>query len=260
MAEAPLDAALGVIRRAALRAGLAGRLQPEAEQRLLQSIVDATVRLFDAEAASLALFESDPDRLEFRVVAGPSGAGASGMSVKPTQGIVGYVYSTGEALAVSDVASDPRWDRSAAERTGYLPRSIAAVPLVDEEGTHGVLQVLDKRGSPTFTLRDMELLGVFAAQAATAIAVTRVQRDLPTLLRGALRQLAGMPGDLAEEDLDALVSAATADLDHSVDAPFWRLTDQVSRLRNLGEREQRLVADILAVVVRHGEERRGRRR
>ncbi len=158
---------------------MAERLHPGGEQRLLQSIVDATVRLFDAEAASIALFERDPDRLEFKVAAGPRGAGAIGKSVKPSQGIAGFVFSSGQALALSDVASDPRFDRKTAEKTGYVPRSIAAVPLTDEQGTHGVLQVLDKRSSATFDLRDMELIGVFAAQAATAIAVTRAQRELP---------------------------------------------------------------------------------
>jgi hypothetical protein len=151
-----LDQALAIVRAGADRAAVAERLHPGGEERLLQSIVDATVRLFDAEAASIALFERDPDRLEFRVAAGPRGAGAVGKSVRPSQGIAGFVFSTGQALALSDVGSDPRFDRKTAEKTGYVPRSIAAVPLTDEQGTHGVLQVLDKKGSATFDLRDME--------------------------------------------------------------------------------------------------------
>jgi len=90
-----LNAALLTIREAARRGVVASRFQPEVEVRLLQSIVDATVRLFEAEAASIALFERDPERLEFRVASGPKGAGAVGMSVAPNQGIAGYVYSTG---------------------------------------------------------------------------------------------------------------------------------------------------------------------
>src|SRR3990170_1536920 len=107
----PLAQALAIVRAGAERAAVAGRLHPDAEQRLLQSIVDATVRLFDAEAASIALFERDPDRLQFAVAAGPQGQGVIGHSVPPTKGIVGYVYSTGEPMALSDVASDPRFDR-----------------------------------------------------------------------------------------------------------------------------------------------------
>jgi GAF domain-containing protein len=239
------EAALLILQSAARRSAVARRFQPEAEQRLLQSIVDATVRLFDAEAASIALFERDPDRLEFRVAAGPRGAGAIGMSVPPTQGIAGYVFSTGQALALSDVASDPRFNRAAAERTGYVPRSIAAVPLPEQDSTIGVLQVLDKRGSPTFGLRDMELLAVFAEQAATAIGATRLQRDLPALLSASLRQL---DSELSARDVEAIVSAATLELDHGAEQPFWALVDQVSRLRDRGDTELELVAAILQVV------------
>jgi len=255
MDDPELAAALQALRQAARRSSVARRLETDAEQALLQTIVEATVTLFDAEASSIALFEHDPDRLEFRVAAGPQGQGAIGLSVPPSRGIVGYVFSTGQALALSDVMSDPRFDRATAERTGYVPRSIAAVPLVDDEQTVGVLQVLDKRGSPTFSLRDMELMAVFARQAAAAIRAARVQRDTTLLIRAVLTQI-GAP-DLTDEQVDSLVSSATAGLDRSEDVPFWALVDSVAQMRSLTDRELRLVTDILAVVASHAG--RGRR-
>lgn len=254
MAKKPDDAALTALKAAARRSDVGRHLQGDIESRLLQSIVDATVRLFDAEASSIALFESDPDRLEFRVAAGEQGAGAVGLTVAPTQGIAGYVYSTGQALALSDVANDPRFNRGAAEQTGYVPRSIAAVPLFDEHGTVGVLQVLDKRGSPTFSLTDMELLAVFATQATVAIAAARVQRDTTRLFRAAL---AGLDAEVPADEIDGLVGRLTADLDPDDESPFWRIVDQVARLRGLSDRETALVADILDVVATHAA--RGRR-
>jgi len=248
------EAALAALVAAARRSAVGRRLQGDIETRLLQSIVDATVRLFDAEAASIALFEQDPDRLEFRVAAGDQGAGAVGLTVPPSQGIAGFVYSTGQALSLSDVASDPRFNRDAAEQTGYVPRSIAAAPLVDEESTLGVLQVLDKRGSPTFSLQDMELLAVFAGQATVALSAARVQRDTERLLRTVFSQLGP---DMAEREVEDLVTAATAELDVDDDAPFWRLVDQVARLRSLTDRETALLTDILDVVATHAG--RGRR-
>jgi GAF domain-containing protein len=179
------------------------------------------------------------------------------LTVPPTQGIVGYVYSTGQALALSDVAGDPRFNRDAAQQTGYVPRSIAAAPLVDDEGTVGVLQVLDKHSSATFSLRDMELLAVFAGQATVAIAAARVQRDTRVLLREVLSELAP---NLDEKGVEALVSAAAAGLDADEEQPFWRLVDQVDRLRGLTDREASMVADILTVVAEHAERTRRDRR
>ena len=256
MTDQQTEAALAALVAAARRSAIGRRLTGDIETRLLQSIVDATVRLFDAEAASIALFEQDPDRLEFRVAAGEQGAGAVGLTVPPTQGIAGFVYSTGQALSLSDVANDPRFNRDAAEQTGYVPRSIAAAPLLDEHGTVGVLQVLDKRGSPTFSLSDMELLGVFAAQATVALGAARVQRDTESLLRSVLTQLGP---DLDERQVGDLVAAATVELDVDDEAPFWRLVDQVAHMRSLTDRETALLTDILEVVAVHaGRARRPR--
>jgi GAF domain-containing protein len=250
VADHQADAALAALVAAARRSGVGRRLSGDVETRLLQSIVDATVRLFDAEAASIALFEQDPDRLEFRVAAGERGAGAVGLTVPPSQGIAGFVYSTGQALALSDVGNDPRFNRDAAEQTGYVPRSIAAAPLFDEHGTVGVLQVLDKRGSATFSLQDMELLSVFAGQATVAIAAARVQRDTERLLRAVLSRI---EPDLDADAVEALVSSATRDLDVDDESPFWRLVEQVARLRSLTDRETALLTDILDAIATHAE-------
>jgi GAF domain-containing protein len=256
MADAPLNAAVAALLAASRRSAVGRRLQGDIETRLLQSIVDATARLFDAEAASIALFEPDPDRLEFRVAAGEKGAGAVGLTVPPTQGIVGFVYSTGQALSLSDVGNDPRFNRDAAEQTGYVPRSIAAAPLLDEHGTVGVLQVLDKHSSPTFSLRDMELLAVFAGQATVAIAAARVQRDTARLLRSVLSDIGP---DLTDDQVETLVASATASLDTDEESPFWRIVDQVARMMELSDRELALVADILEAVAGHaGRSQRGR--
>lgn len=255
MADPGLTAALQALRQAARRSSVARRFDADAEQTLLQTIVDATVALFEAEASSIALFERNPDRLEFRVAAGAQGAGAIGLSVPPSRGIVGFVFSTGQPLALSDVLSDPRFDRATAERTGYVPRSIAAVPLVDRDQTVGVLQVLDKHTSPTFSLRDMELLAVFARQAAAAIRAARVQRDTYELFKSVLTRLGDT--DVSEADVEAVVSAVTTGLDTDAEIPFWQLVDRVAQLRDLSDRELGLVTDILEVVAAHAA--RGRR-
>lgn len=129
-----------------------------------------------------------------------------------------------------------------------MPRTIAAVPLSDEGGTAGVLQVLDKHGSTTFTLRDMTMLGIFAAQAAVAIRGSRVARGSTQLLRAALEGAGdGVVGSAA---VDALFASAAAGLDSEDEAPFWRLVDQLSAPREPSDAELELLTDILGVVTR----------
>jgi hypothetical protein len=40
-------------------------------------------------------------------------------------------------------------------------------------------------------------------------------------------------------------------LDDDEEAPFWRVVDQVARLRDLSDRELGIVADILEVLAAH---------
>ena len=251
-----VEAALEVLLRAARETATARRLEGDSETALLQSVVDAAATLFEAEASSIALFEPDPDRLEFRVAGGAQGDGVVGISVTPTHGIVGYVFSTGQPIALSDVASDPRFDKSTAERTGYLPRSIAAVPLVDAGATVGVLQVLDKRSEDAFSLKDMDLLGVFARQAAAAIEASRVGRDSERLLRSVLARVGD--GDLDDSAIDSLMAEAAGELDRDDEAPFWRLVDRVAQLRAMSDADLELVEEILEAVSRHRTHRHGR--
>jgi hypothetical protein len=89
---------------------------------------------------------------------------------------------------------------------------------------------------------------VFARQAATAIEASKVQRDTGRLLREVLRQVG--EGDLSEEQVEGLAEIATDALDRDEEAPFWRLVDLVSRMRDMSDRELTLVTEILEVVAR----------
>ena len=253
------ERALEAVEAIAARLEAGRRLAPPSTTLLLTSIVEATVALFDAEASSIALYDAATQRLVFQVAAGTQGEGVVGLSIAPDQGIAGYVFTTSQPLALSDVARDARFGRAAAEQTGYVPRSVVAVPLLDEEGSIGVLEVLDKRSEAAFDLRDIELASVFARQAAVAIRATRLERDAAALLSSALSAIA------VDEtaDVDAVVAEAVSSLSGEEDGALWALADQVARLRAADPAELELVRELLAVLVRRAEragDARARRR
>jgi GAF domain-containing protein len=93
------------------------------------------------------------------------------MRLPASAGIAGWVLVTRQPLAVDDVASDERFSRSAAESTGYVPNALMAAPLVDEDTVLGVLSVLDPPEGTRFGIAEIELLGLFAHQAAIALSL-----------------------------------------------------------------------------------------
>jgi GAF domain-containing protein len=245
------DALIPTLHAVALRVEAARRLAPSAGTAVLRSIVDATAALFGAEAASLALHDPATDRLVFAVAAGEQGQGVVGLAIGSSEGVAGYVFSTGQPLALSDVASDARFGRRTAEQTGYVPRSLIAVPLVDDEGILGVLEILDKRGDGGFDLHDVELATVFARQATVAIRSSRIERDTATLLRAVL-----VAADGAPDALDSIIAAEIRSLDADGADPLWALADQIALLRAADPSQLELVRDLLAVLVRRAD--RGR--
>ena len=257
MSEPREDAVRAVLAAVAARAAAATRLEPAGGEAVLRSVAEATVTLFDAEAASITLHDPVTDRLVIRVAAGTAGEGAVGVSMGSSEGIAGYVFTTGQPLAVSDVAADPRFDRSTAEVTGYVPRSILAVPLVDDEGSIGVLEVLDRRGDAGFDLRDLELAAVFARQATVAIRAGRVERDVAGLLRLAIVNVADGAA-LDAGAVDVAVAEAVAALDEDDEAALWTLADAVARARHAAPGEIALVVDILDALARRAARPAGR--
>ncbi|MEO5885410.1 MAG: GAF domain-containing protein [Candidatus Limnocylindrales bacterium] len=243
--------AIEALQAIARRVEVARRLESGAGEAVLRSIVDATVALFQAEAASIALYDPGSDRLVFRVAAGEHGQGVIGRSVPSGEGLVGYVYTTGQALAVSDVATDARFGRTFAQQTAYVPRAIVAVPLLDVEGTIGVLEVLDKRDMTPFTMRDIEVASIFAAQAAVAIRSSRVERETAHLMGSVLHGLLG--SDAGPVSVDVLVAAAIAELSGDDEGRLWALVDQVARLRRIDPGQIALVTDIIDALVRQAD-------
>lgn len=148
----------------------AGVLAAEAgHQELLQSIVEVARAIFGARASSIFLLDVAADELVFEAVAGEGAASLVGQRLPSSTGIAGWVLVTRQPLVLDDLENDPRFARDVAESTGYVPKSLMAVPLLHDEEVIGVLQVLDRPQRDRFSLKEMELLGLFAHQAAIAL-------------------------------------------------------------------------------------------
>lgn len=181
--------------RAAVAAGV---LPDEAQHRaLLQSIVEAARAIFSAGAASIFLHDEETDELVFEAATGEGGGELVGLRIPSGTGIAGWVLVTRQPLVLSDLENDPRFARDVAEKTGYVPSALMAVPLLHDERALGVLQVLDSRADGRSGLEEMDLLGLFASQAAIAL----------DLLRGARRARAVIEG--GGGDIDAVTALAT---------------------------------------------------
>jgi response regulator RpfG family c-di-GMP phosphodiesterase len=141
---------------------------------VLDAALDHAVALASADTASIMLVEPTGDMrivrskgLEQKVV--------GKTTVSRGEGIAGWVLSSGQALLVEDLPQG-----QAKEARGGV-RSAVSVPISDEEGTIGVLNVGSRAFPARFTRAHLDVMDTFGRQVCgayrTAIALAEA-RDL----------------------------------------------------------------------------------
>jgi GAF domain-containing protein len=173
--------------RAAVAAGVLR--SEEGHQELLGSIVEVARAIFRGRAASIFLLDEERDELVFEAIAGEGSDSLVGTRFPSSTGIAGWVLVTRQPLVLEDAGEDPRFAKDVAEATGYVPKGLMAVPLLHEERALGVLEVLDRPARPGAALEDVELLGLFAGQAAIALDLLQASRRARAALEGSGRDL-----------------------------------------------------------------------
>jgi GAF domain-containing protein len=164
----------------AVAAGIIG--SDAAYHALSQSIVEVARRIFAAQAASILIYDVDAHELVFEAAAGDGQESLVGRRLSAGSGIMGWVLSSQEPMIIDDVTRDPRFDRGAAERLGYVPKHMMSVPLLHDEEPLGVLNVLDRRERSFSSVEEMDLLGSFASQASIAISIVRAGKRAKRML------------------------------------------------------------------------------
>jgi phosphoserine phosphatase len=157
--------------------------------QVLSVIIDAMRDLLDAERATVFEFDAASSELFTTVAHGVSsstnngdsfsaqGSLTTGIRIPITRGIAGECARHRATINVPDAYADPRFNREVDKQTGFVTRSILAVPLVGVDGELiGVAQILNKRGRP-FGEEDQEIALALAGQAAVAMKRARLLLD-----------------------------------------------------------------------------------
>lgn len=147
--------------------------------QLLQSVVDVARAIFGAQASSVFVLDEQNWELVFQAVSGQGEGALVGRRFPAGSGIAGWVVASGEPMIADDLAHNAAFDRGLAESTEYVPDSLMAAPLVHGERVLGVLEVLDPVPQSRTDLDELELLALFARQAAIALRIVVDRRGTP---------------------------------------------------------------------------------
>ena len=145
---------------------------PLDQDEVVEAIFRSLRQVVQYDAAVIHLVQRGTQRLEpVREVGYPEGS-QEAFRLMVGDGIVGWVAKTGEPLIVPDVRRERRYVNSRS-----TTRSEVAAPMVLEGRTIGVFNLESDRVD-AYHEGHLQLLGMFAAQAAVALERVRLTREL----------------------------------------------------------------------------------
>jgi GAF domain-containing protein len=236
-----------------LATSLGPGIRPAGTEELLRSLAETARQLFGAAACSLAMLSADESELRYTIAAGAGADEVTGMRIPSSQGIAGWVVQSGQPIAISDLASDPRFSRETAEQTGYIPQTILAVPVQTAQRMLGVISLLDRDARRPAAEQDMALLALFADQAALALGSVEAFSSLGRVLLNALADA------VAGTDLGRALRQAAAGLPEA-DQDLAELAAAFAILAQHGPAERQLALAVLRNVAEYTERRSPRPR
>jgi GAF domain-containing protein len=144
---------------------------------LVCSVATVARAIFGAAASAIFLLDKETDTLVFQAVAGAGEDRLVGTGFPANLGAISWVLTSGESIILDDLAANPGCAEEIGGIVGYQPGSLMAAPLLSDEAVLGLLVVLDPVPQSRATLSDLELLALFADQAAIALRLATPNND-----------------------------------------------------------------------------------
>jgi adenylate cyclase len=180
----------------------------------LRTMRDIATSVIGTERGSIFLNDAVTNELYSRI----GGRFAREIRVLNTSGVVGSVFSSGQATIIPDAYVDSRFNRAIDEQTGFRTGSILCTPLRTLKGDIiGVAQLLNKKDGQ-FTDDDMVLLEAITAQASVSLESFRTIEDIERARRQELDFLAVVSDISSELKLGPLLQKIMAAITRMLDA------------------------------------------
>jgi hypothetical protein len=187
--------------------------------RVLDTTLTHAMSLVGAATGSIMLLDPVTSRLTIEIARGLPASVVENTSVAIGEGIAGWVAATEQPLMVEDL------EHSSARGQRHGVRTALSVPLLDDEGIIGVLNVGSQARPARFTEHHRQTLAVFARHATAAWRTARAVHTSQDIHFETLKALA-----LAMETKDPYAAGGTERV--------MALASQLGQILNLAAEEQ----------------------
>lgn len=212
--------------------------------RSIENLLKLAAAEVESEDAAVIIRDGASEDLKFLAAVGEVADKLREMRIPQGKGIAGFVYSSGQPMAVADVGQDANFYAEVDKQTGFLTQTILATPLRYDGDIVGVLEFVNRTGAPPFkpfTPDEMDKAALFAEAIVTLVDAHESAALLESLCDK-------MQDDCNAEDLrEWLANVRTAPSHRQL----LELAMLVRELSSVGDAERQLCREVLESFVRY---------
>jgi GAF domain-containing protein len=176
--------------RDAVRAVDVANLLTSPLKRSVENLLHVAGDAMGSDEASVLVRDGNEGALKFLAAIGEVADKLMKVRIPPGKGIAGFVFASGQPVAIADVAQEETFYAEVDRATGYSTQTILATPLRVEGETVGVLEFVNRLGDPPyqpFTPGEMDIAAHFADAIATLVDAHETAGLVETLFERSVR-------------------------------------------------------------------------
>ncbi len=220
--------------------------------RSIRNLLEVSAGELNAREASVLIRDGDDGGLRFLAATGEVAPKLLNLKIPAGKGIAGFVMSSGQPIAVSDVGEEANFYAEVDKETGYSTEMILATPLRHNDEMIGVLEYINRPGEPPhlpFTPDEMDK----AAHFADAIASLVNAYESAKLFRDLGEKIVGTDDDMDITSVRKWLQDLRSSPEHREMMDLAILIREVS---SRGESERRICREIMESVLRFSDSQR----
>lgn len=212
----------------------------------INSLLTISAAEVSSEEASVLVSDGTDGDLRFLTAIGSVADQLVDMTIPAGKGIAGFVFSSGQPMAVADVVGEETFYAEVDRKTGYSTQTLLATPLRYDGEVIGVLEYVNRRGEPPyepFTPEEMDKAAIYAEAVASLVnAYTSAK-----LVRDLGQKVISTDEDFEIEDVRAWLHDLRSSEEHR---ERMELAVMLREVAGRGEAERQLCREILDALLK----------
>lgn len=216
--------------------------------RSIESLLQLSAQIIGSNEASVIVRDGTRGGLRFLAATGDFADDIKKMRIPPGKGVAGFVFTSGQPVAIADVSRDESFYDAVDQATGHSTQMMLATPLRVGEETIGVLEFINRSAGPPyvpFSPADMDRAAYFAETIALLVDAHEQAHLIESLLAQALQK--AVADDVEKQNWQQWLSRVRAAPEHK---ELLSLAIALCDVAAQGEDERKLCQDVLGALSR----------